>query len=63
MNRDNIRQIVQTYLPQAEEDLLQTLTERAEREIDAAGREIVRKLILKEIALTYEAGCVVDTKA
>lgn len=63
MNRDNIAQVVRTYLPQAGEDLLMALTEKAEREIDAAGREIIRKLILKEIAVTHEAGGLIDTKA
>lgn len=63
MNQDSIKQVVQTYLPQAGEDLLMALTTKAEREIEAAGREIIRKIVLKEIAVTHEAGGIIDTKA
>lgn len=63
MDRDSIKQVVQAYLPGADENQVLALTEKAEREIEAAGREIVRKLVKKAIAGSFEAGGIIDTRA
>lgn len=47
LNREGIYKIVKDYLPTAKEDLLNSLAEQAEQQIDLLGKSVIRKLVLQ----------------
>ena len=58
INRECIYKIIKGYLPTAEEDLLVHLTAQAEKHIELSGKDIIRKLVLRELGQASK----IDTK-
>jgi len=49
INRECVFKIVKSYLPDAQEDFIIDLTIQAERQIEALGKDVIRKLVLRRI--------------
>lgn len=64
INRDDIYKIVKGYLPTADERLITTLTTQAEKQIELSGKDIIRKLVLRNVDQGMIIGTSrIDTKA